>query len=138
MQNMQSDLRERSIPDLLRELSEETATLVRQEMKLARAELAEKAKPAAASAASFGGTALFGFGAFGAITAALIAALALALPTWTAAVIVAVVYGVVALVLMQNGKKKLREAEPPLIPQTTQTVKDDISWAKTQAKSGVK
>lgn len=135
---MQGDLRDRNIADLLRELTEETGTLVRQEMKLARAELAEKAKPAAASAASFGATALFSFGAFGAVTAAFIAALALALPVWAAAVIVAVVYGAVAFALLQEGKKKLREAEPPLIPQTTETLKDDISWAKTQAKSGVK
>ena len=85
-----------------------------------------------------GGTALFGFGAFGAVTAALIAALALALPTWAAALIIAIVYGIVAYVLVQNGKKKLREAEPPLLPQTTQTLKDDITWAKTQPKSGVK
>jgi len=135
---MQNDPRDRSIADLLRELSEEIGTLVRAEMQLARAEIVEKAKPAAASAVSFGGTALFGFGAFGAVTAALIAALALALPTWAAALIIAIVYGIVAYVLVQNGKKKLREAEPPLLPQTTQTLKDDITWAKTQPKSGVK
>jgi tetrahydromethanopterin S-methyltransferase subunit C len=135
---MQNDPRDRSIADLLRELSEEIGTLVRAEMQLARAEIVEKAKPAAASAVSFGGTALFGFGAFGAVTAALIAALALALPTWAAALIIAIVYGIVAYVLAQNGKKKLREAEPPLLPQTTQTLKDDITWAKTQPKSGVK
>jgi Putative Actinobacterial Holin-X, holin superfamily III len=135
---MQNDPRDRSIADLLRELSEEIGTLVRAEMQLARAEIVEKAKPAAASAVSFGGTALFGFGAFGAVTAALIAALALALPTWAAALIIAIVYGIVAYVLVENGKKKLREAEPPLLPQTTQTIKDDITWAKTQPKSGVK
>jgi hypothetical protein len=134
---MQGDARERSIAELLRELSDETATLIRQEMMLARAELAEKAKPAKASAASFGATALFGLGAFGALTAAFIAALALALPTWLAGLIVAVVYAIVARVLMQIGQKKLQEATPPL-PETTQTIKDDISWAKTRPKSGVK
>jgi hypothetical protein len=135
---MQNDPRDRSIADLLRELSEEIGTLVRAEMQLARAEIAEKVKPAAASAVSFGATALFGLGAFGALTAALIAAIALALPTWAAALIIAIVYGIVAYVLVENGKKKLREAEPPLLPQTTQTIKDDITWAKTQPKSGVK
>jgi hypothetical protein len=134
---MESDARERSIPELLRDLSTETATLVRQEMELARAELTEKVKPVEQSAVSFGGTALFGLGAFGAATAFLIALIALVLPTWAAALIVAVVYGAVAYLLVQNGKKKLHEAVP-LAPNTTQTVKDDIEWAKTQIKSGAK
>jgi hypothetical protein len=135
---MTADPYDRSIPQLLRDLSSETATLVRQEMQLARAELTEKAKPAAASAVSFGGTALMGLGAFGAATAFLIAAIALVLPTWAAALIVAVIYGVAAFVLAQNGKRKLREAEAPLVPKTTQTIKDDIEWAKTQSKSDVR
>ncbi len=126
--------RERSIPELLRDLSEETATLVRQEMALARAEIAEKAQPAAASAGSFGGAALFGLGAFGAATAFLIAALSLALEVWAAALIVAIVYGIVAYVLAEMGRKKLKDVAPSL-PQTTQTVKEDIAWAKTQLKS---
>ena len=53
---METDARDRSFPELLRDLSTETATLVRQEMVLARTELAEKAKPVGASAASFGGS----------------------------------------------------------------------------------
>ena len=134
---MHADARERSIPELLRDLSGETATLVRQEMELARAELTEKAKPVGASAISFGGTALFGLGAFGATTAFLIALIALALPLWAAALIVAIVYGAVAFILAQIGKQKLRAATP-LAPQTAQTIKDDIAWAKTQAKSEAK
>lgn len=135
---MQADARDRSLPELLRELSTETATLIRQEMQLARVELTEKAKPAAASAVSFGGTALFGFGAFAAGTTAVIAALSLVLPVWAAALIVAALYGAVAGALVQVGKKKLREAETPLLPATTQTIKDDIAWAKTRTKSGAK
>ncbi len=135
---METDQTDRGIAELLRDLSNDTATLVRQEMQLARAEIVEKAKPVGASAVSFGGTALFGLGAFGAATAFLIAVLALAIPTWAAALIVAIVYGAVAYALVLNGKRKLANAEPPLIPQTTQTVKDDISWAKTQVKSKTK
>jgi uncharacterized membrane protein YqjE len=135
---MQTDARDRSIAELLRDLSNETATLVRQEMELARTELAERAKPVGASAVSFGGTAMFGLGAFGAATTFLICALALVLQTWAAALIVAVVYGIIAFIFVQNGKKKLQEAAPPVIPQTTQTVKEDIAWAKTQLKSGEK
>jgi hypothetical protein len=132
---MDPELRDRSIPELLRDLSDQTATLVRQEMQLARVELTEKAKPVGASAVSFGGTALFGLGAFGAATTFVIAALAMVVATWAAALIVAVVYGLIAFVLVQNGKRTLRDAAPPLIPQTTQTIKEDIAWAKTPRKS---
>jgi hypothetical protein len=134
---MAADADGRSIPELLRELSSDATTLIRQEMQLARAELAEKAKPVGASAASFGGTAILGLGAFGAATTFLIAVLALAIPIWGAALVVAVVYGIAAFVLVQIGKRKLREAEPTQLPQTTQTIKDDIEWAKTPRKSDV-
>lgn len=135
---MEADARDRSIAELLRDLSNETTLLVRQEMQLARAELLEHAKPATASAASFGATAVLGLGAFGAATACLIALLAIALPVWFAALIVTIVYGIAAFVLAQNGKKKLKEAGPPLVPQTTQTLKEDIAWAKTRPKSAAK
>ena len=129
---------DRPIGQLLRELGDEISTLVRAEIALAKAEIAEKVKPAAASAGMFGGTALFGLGAFGAATAFLIALIALALPVWAAALIVTVVYGVVALVLAQTGKKKLQEAAPLVPEQTAQSVKEDIEWAKTRMKSGAR
>ena len=135
---MEAEARDRSLAELLRDLSNETATLVRQEMDLARAELAEKVKPVRASAVSFGATALFGLGAFGAATAFLIALLALLVPLWASALIITAVYGGAAALLAQNGQKKLQEAAPLAVPQTAQTVKDDIAWAKTQIKSGTK
>ena len=129
---------DRPIGELLRELGDEISTLVRQEIALAKVEIAEKTKPAVASAGMFGGTALLGVGAFGALTAFLIAALALWVPVWAAALIVTVVYGAVAFVLAQTGKKKLHEAAPLNLEQTAQTVKEDIEWAKTRAKSGAR
>lgn len=128
----------RPIGELLRELGDEIATLVRQEIALAKVELAEKAKPAAASAGMFGTAGLLGLGAFGALTACLIALLALAVPVWAAALIVAVVYGIVAGALALAGKKKLQEAAPLVPTQTAQTVKEDIEWAKIRAKSGAR
>lgn len=129
---------DRPIGELLRELGDEIATLVRQEIALAKVEIAEKARPAAVSVGMFGGTALFALGAFGALTAFLIALIALALPVWAAALIVTVVYGIVAAVLAMTGKKKLQEAAPLVPEQTAQTVKEDIEWAKTRAKSGAR
>ncbi len=114
---MAADVRDRSIPELLRDLSEETATLVRQEMQLARVEFSDRVKPVTASAGFFGAEAVLGLGAFGAITACLIAALALVLETWLAALIIVIVYGIVAYVLIQSGMKKLRGAKPPVTPK---------------------
>jgi uncharacterized membrane protein YqjE len=129
---------DRPIGELLRELGDEISTLMRQEIALAKVEIAEKVKPAAASAGMFGGTAIFALGAFGALTAFLIALIALAVPVWASALIVTIVYGAIAGVLAMTGKKKLQEAAPLVPEQTAQTVKEDIEWAKTRAKSGAR
>lgn len=126
----QADLRERSIPDLLKQLSEDTSTLVKQELELARAELTEQGKRAGKGAGMVGGGALFGLGAFGALTACLIALIATATATWVAALIVAAVYGAIAAVLAMRGKNEIQEATPPA-PQTVDTLKEDARWAKT-------
>ena len=129
---------DRPIGELLRELGDEISTLVRQEIALAKVEIAEKTKPAVASAGMFGGTALLGLGAFGALTTFLIAAIAVWTPVWVSALIVTALYGAVAFVLAQTGKKKLHEAAPLIPEQTAQTVKEDIEWAKTRVKSGAR
>jgi len=87
----------------------------------------------------FAGTALFGLGAFGAATAFLIAGIvALGLELWAAALIVTVTYGIVALVLLSIGRRRLRAAGPLYPEQTAQTVKEDIEWAKTRARSATR
>ena len=131
-----TDLRERSIPDLLKQLSQETSTLVKQELDLAKAEMTEKGKQAGVGAGFLGGGALLGLGAFGAFTAFLIALLATAVDhTWLAALIVAAVYGAVAGILALRGKNKLQEAAPPVPEQTVETLKEDAQWAKTPTRS---
>jgi uncharacterized membrane protein YqjE len=132
-----NELRDRPTGDLLKELSDQTTTLVRQEIQLAKAELGEKGKTAGLGASMFGGAGLFGLGAFGALTACIIAALDEAMPLWLAALIAAVVYAAVAAVLALRGRDKVREAGPPVPEQTTESVKEDVQWAKTRAKSGM-
>jgi len=118
------DLRDRPIGDLLKQLSQETTTLVRQELDLAKAEMAEKGKKAGKGAGMFGGAGLLGLGAFGALTFFLIALLETALNHWwLAALIVAAVYGAIAGVLALQGKNKIQEATPPVPEQTIETVK---------------
>jgi hypothetical protein len=131
-----NDLYDRPTGELLRELSQQTTDLVRQEIDLAKAELGEKGKKAGLGAGMFGGAGLFGVGAFAALTACLIAALSLAMDVWLAALIVAVVYAAVAAVLALRGRDKLKEAVPPVPEQTKESVKEDVQWAKTRAKSG--
>jgi len=130
-----ADLRERPIGDLLKQLSEETTTLVRQELELAKAEVAEKGKKAGTGAGMFGGAGVAAFLGLGALTAALIAALDLAMATWLAALIVGLIWLAVAGVLALQGRNKVQEAGPPVPEQATESVKEDVEWAKTRAKS---
>jgi uncharacterized membrane protein YqjE len=129
-------LREHGTGELLKELSDHTTTLVRQEIELAKAELGEKGKKAGLGAGMFGGAGLFGLFALAALTTCIIVALDSAMPLWLAALIVAVVYGAIAAVLALQGRNKVQEAGPPVPEQASESVKEDVQWAKTQAKSG--
>jgi MFS family permease len=129
------DLRERPIGDLLKQLSQETTTLVRQELDLAKAEMAEKGRKAGRGAGMFGGAGVAGFLALGALTAALILALDTAMDGWLAALVVGLVYAAIAGVLALTGKKEVQQATPPVPEQTVETVKEDVQWAKTRAPS---
>ena len=131
----QEDLRDRPIGELLKELSTQTTTLVRQELDLAKAEMAEKGKQAGLGAGMFGGAGVFGLLALGALTTCLIAALATGVDLWLAALIVALVYAAIAGVLALAGKKKTQEATPPAPEQAIESTKEDVQWAKTRAKS---
>ena len=129
------DLRDRSMGELLRQLSQETTQLVHQELELAKAELQQKGKQAGAGAGMFGGAGALGLAALGALTACFILALNAIMPAWLAALIVAVVYGIIAFVLVKRGQAKLKQATPPVPEQTIETVKEDVEWAKTQMRS---
>jgi uncharacterized membrane protein YqjE len=129
------DLRERPFGELLKQLSEETTQLVHQEIELAKAELTHKTKQAGIGAALFGAAGAIGLLALAALTTCFILALDAAMPAWLAALIVAVVYGVVAAVLAMRGRAKVKQAVPPVPEQTIQTVKEDLQWDKTQTPS---
>ena len=131
-----TQLSDRSVADLLRQASDQTATLVRQELDLARAELAVKGKQVGLGAGMFGGAAVFGVYAFGALTAALIFALALVMTGWLAGAIVAVVYGSIAAVLALQGKTRVQAGTPPIPEHSVQSVKDDLQSTKQHVKEG--
>ena len=129
------DLRDRSLGELLKQLSEQTTRLVHQELELAKAELQQKGKQAGQGAGMFGGAGAIGLAALGALTACFILALDIIMPAWLAALIVAVVYGIVAFVLVKQGQARMKRATPPVPEQTIETVKEDVEWAKTQMRS---
>ena len=130
-----SDLRDRPTSELLKQLSDQTTSLVRQEIELAKLEFREKGKKAGVGAGMFGGAGLFGLYAVGALTATIILALATFLPGWVAALIVTVVYGAIAGILALRGKSQVKEATPPMPEQAVETTKEDVRWVKTRAKS---
>jgi len=129
-----ADARERPIGELVKDLSQQTSTLVRQEIELARAELQQQGKVAGKGVGMLLGAAVAGLLALGALTAALIALLDKAMATWVAALIVMALWAVLAAVVAKAGQKSLRQATPPA-PQTIETVKEDIQWAKNQTGS---
>jgi MFS family permease len=129
-------LHERPVGDLVKDATEQAQTLVRQEVELAKAELAEKGKQAGIGAGMFGGAGFFGLFAFGALTAAFIAAVDLAVPFWAAALVVAAAYGAIAGILALIGKNKVQAATPPVPEEAVETVKEDLAWTKQRAQAG--
>jgi len=135
MDEQRTQLEDRPIGDLVRQLSDQTTTLVRQEIELAKAEMTAKGKQVGMGAGAFGGAGLFGLYAVGAITACLILALSTAVAGWLAALIVGVVYAAIAGVLAMVGKKKTQAGAPPVPERAISSTKEDVEWAKTRAKS---
>jgi MFS family permease len=123
-----------SLADLARQLSNQTTELVRHEVELAKAELRVKGKRAGVGAGMFGGAGALGLYALGALTAAIIAGIAEALPVWASALIVAALYGAIAGILALRGKKKVQQATPPLPEETVQSVKEDVRYTKQRAQ----
>jgi MFS family permease len=123
-----------SLAELVKQLSEQSSRLARQEVELAKAELAIKGKRAGIGAGMFGGAGMLGFYAVGALVATAILALATALASWLAALIVALVLGAIAGVLALQGKNKVQQATPPVPEEATESVKEDVQWAKTKAQ----
>lgn len=131
-----SAMSDRSLADLVRQLSDQTATLVRQELDLAKAELVVKGKQAGLGAGMFGGAGVFGLYAVGALTACVMLALSTAMAGWLAALIVTVVYGAIAGVLALVGRSKVQKGVPPVPERTVESVKEDVEWTKRRAREG--
>ena len=124
-----------SAGQLVRQLSEQASMLARQEVELAKAELAIKGKRAGIGAGMFGGAGAFAFYALGALTAAAILAISTALDGWIAALIVAFALAAAGGALALRGKAKVQQATPPLPEKAATSTKEDLQWVKTRAQT---
>jgi uncharacterized membrane protein YqjE len=126
---------ERSVGELVQQLSSQTSALIRQEMRLAQAELQEKGKRAGLGAGMFGGAGLVALYGVGALIAAAIMVLGTALEPWLAAVIVGVVLLAVGGLLALIGKRQVRQATPAKPEQALESVQRDIDEVKARARN---
>jgi uncharacterized membrane protein YqjE len=122
------------VGDLVQRASQQLTELVRGEMRLAQAEMKEKGKRYGKGGGLFGGAGLVGFLTLQALVATAIAALAVPLPVWAAALIVTAVLGVITAVLAMTGKKEVSQATPPAPQQTIDSVKADVAEIKESAQ----
>ena len=123
-----------SIAELIKQVSEESSRLLRSELKLAQAEMTEKAKTAGVGIGAFGAAAVLGWFALGCFLATAILALTLIMPAWLAALIVAVVVAIAAGIAALLGKKKVAKAAPPVPTDTVKSVKKDFEEIKESAR----
>lgn len=118
-----------SIGELMSQLSTQTSRLVRDEMKLATKELQQSVKHAGIGAGLFSAAGLLSVLGLATLVAAGVAALALVLPVWAAAVIVAVALFVAAGIAALLGQKQAAEITPPPM-ESVDSVKADIQEVK--------
>jgi uncharacterized membrane protein YqjE len=114
---------EASFGELLGELGQKTGTLVRQEVQLARTELSAQANRAARELAVLAVAGALALAGLLGVLAAIVVALAAALPLWLAALIVGGVVLAAGLALLQRGMGRLRRMDP--LPRTVETLRDD-------------
>jgi hypothetical protein len=129
------DLQDKSLPELLKQASEQTASLVRKEIELAKAEMTVKGKRVGVGVGAFGAAGLW-LCAFGLLTACLVLALDLVVAGWLAVLIVAVVYALIAGVAALFGKRKVQQGSPPVPERAIDSTKEDVEWTKSRAKQG--
>jgi uncharacterized membrane protein YqjE len=119
-----------STGELVQRLSTQLSDLVRGELALARAELTEKGKRAGTGVGLAGAGGVLATYGGAALVAAVVAALALVLPVWAAALITGAVLLAVAGLLALMGKKQIDKATPMVPEQATAGVRRDVETVK--------
>ncbi|MGV9250227.1 phage holin family protein [Streptomyces sp. NPDC003697] len=124
---------EQSVGELVHQATEQLSRLVRQEMALAKTELAEKGRRAGRGGGMIGAAGAIAYVGLIALAGTATAALSLALPVWAAALIVTAVLFAVAGVLAMTGRSQLRRAAPPTPEETVGSVKADVQEIRERA-----
>ena len=128
---------DRSLSELLSDVTGEIATLFRKEVELARAETSEQVSRAAKAGAMLGAAAVVGFLTLILLAFAAAWGLSEVVPEGVAFLIVGLVFGLVAAILASAGKKKIASVKP-MPDQTVQTLKADVQVAKDSFSRGVR
>jgi uncharacterized membrane protein YqjE len=119
----------KSIGQLIGDVSDDLSRLFRQEVELAKVELRTEATKAGRAAGMLGGAGVAAHMAVLLLSLAVMFALGAVMPLGWAALIVAVVWGIVAAVLYSSGRARMRTVSP--VPkQTVETLKEDAQWLK--------
>jgi uncharacterized membrane protein YqjE len=119
-----------STSELVTRLTQQSTELIRNELRLAQAEMTEKAKHAGVGAGLFGGAGLVALYGVGALIATVILVLSLLMPAWLSALIVTVVLFAIAGVVALMGKKQVTQATPAAPRHTIESVKQDVDTIK--------
>ncbi|MFE6132640.1 phage holin family protein [Streptomyces sp. NPDC056437] len=122
-----------SVGDLVSQASQQLSQLVREEFRLAQAEMTQKGKRFGKGGGMFGGAGIVAFIGLQALAATAIAALVLVLPLWAAALIITGVLFVIAAILAAMGKKQVGMATPPTPERAIDSVKADVAEIKERA-----
>lgn len=131
-------MRNRPIGEIATALTRDLSLLARQELELAKAEMAEKGRVAAPGMGMLGGAGVAALMAAGALTACAVLALSTFLPAWLSALLVAATLAGGAYLLFRLGKEQVEKAGTPIPEQTIDTIKEDVEWAKARATSARK
>jgi uncharacterized membrane protein YqjE len=121
----------RSVGDIVGDITTDLSTLVRQEMDLAKSELKQEVGRVGKGAGMFGGAGVAALLVLIFLSLALTYLLDNWMPVELAALVVAIVWGIVAAVLAARGRTEIKQAQPQL-PVTQQTLKEDVQWAREQ------
>jgi Flp pilus assembly protein TadB len=132
----ESDPAQKSTAELVKVASEQIQRLVRDELKLAQAELTRKGKHAGIGAGLFGAGGLIALYGVAALLTAVVLLLTYVMPAWVAAVIVGVVLLGVAGLLALVGKKQVQQATPAAPEETVNNVKADVAAVRGAVKEG--
>jgi hypothetical protein len=126
---------DKSTGELVQDLSRQMSTLIRQEMRLAQVELAEKGRHASKGAGMFGGAGVVALYGVGALIAAAILGLATVIEPWIAAAAIGVGLLLIAGILALTGKREIGEATPPKPELAMESVQRDVETVKARARS---